>query len=131
MDLCISPVQRRVRGYIRSAISLIPLNSTVRTEYNQDGPFFLLFTMVTSWGKAGLLLGLAFSNVAVAEDVITSDTYFYGDSPAVYPTRMLSFPYLRYLPPSFYAFFGLVQQPNSLSSRGNWCWRLGFRLQEG
>ncbi|KAJ5886665.1 uncharacterized protein N7473_009339 [Penicillium subrubescens] len=42
--------------------------------------------MVTSWGKAGLLLGLAFSNVAATEDVITSDTYFYGDSPAVYPT---------------------------------------------
>ncbi|CEJ57133.1 hypothetical protein PMG11_05838 [Penicillium brasilianum] len=40
--------------------------------------------MLTSWGKAGLLLGLAF--VAVADDVITSDAYFYGDSPAVYPT---------------------------------------------
>ncbi|OOQ86323.1 putative beta-glucosidase M [Penicillium brasilianum] len=42
--------------------------------------------MVASWGKAGLLLGLAIVNVAVAEDIITSDTYFYGDSPAIYPT---------------------------------------------
>ncbi|KAJ5377515.1 uncharacterized protein N7496_004924 [Penicillium cataractarum] len=42
--------------------------------------------MLTSWGKAGLLLGLALNNVAVADDVITSDTYFYGDSPAVYPS---------------------------------------------
>ncbi|KAB8224285.1 glycosyl hydrolase family 3 N terminal domain-containing protein [Aspergillus novoparasiticus] len=42
--------------------------------------------MSTSWGKAALLLVLALNNVAVADDVITSDTYFYGDSPAVYPS---------------------------------------------
>ncbi|KUL85045.1 hypothetical protein ZTR_07775 [Talaromyces verruculosus] len=42
--------------------------------------------MVASWGKAALLFGLAISSVVEAEDVITSDTYFYGDSPAFYPT---------------------------------------------
>ncbi|KAJ5727691.1 beta-glucosidase M [Penicillium malachiteum] len=42
--------------------------------------------MLNSFTKAGLLLALAFSTVSVAEDVITSDSYFYGDSPPVYPT---------------------------------------------
>ncbi|KAJ5933611.1 Glycoside hydrolase superfamily [Penicillium verhagenii] len=42
--------------------------------------------MLNSWGTATLLVGLALSNYAVAEDVITSDSYFYGESPAVYPS---------------------------------------------
>lgn len=46
-----------------------------------------LSIMVKSWGTASLLLGLALGNLAVAEDVITSDSYFYGESPAVYPAR--------------------------------------------
>ncbi|KAL4746336.1 putative beta-glucosidase M [Aspergillus terricola var. indicus] len=41
--------------------------------------------MMTSWGKAGLLLALALGSRAV-EDVITSDTFFYGESPPVYPS---------------------------------------------
>lgn len=43
--------------------------------------------MLKSWGTASLLLGLALGNYAVAEDVITSDSHFYGESPAVYPSR--------------------------------------------
>ncbi|KAJ5986344.1 hypothetical protein N7451_010709 [Penicillium sp. IBT 35674x] len=42
--------------------------------------------MLNSWGTASLLLGLALGNYAVAEDVITSDSHFHGESPAVYPT---------------------------------------------
>ncbi|KAJ6110171.1 beta-glucosidase M [Penicillium sp. IBT 16267x] len=41
--------------------------------------------MLNSWGSASLLVGLALGNYAVAEGVITSDTHFYGESPAVYP----------------------------------------------
>ena len=43
--------------------------------------------MFASWGKAGLLLSVAFGCIATAEDVITSDAYFYGESPPVYPSR--------------------------------------------
>jgi hypothetical protein len=43
--------------------------------------------MLTSWGKAGLLLGFTLGNLVVAEDIITSDASFYGQSPAVYPSR--------------------------------------------
>jgi hypothetical protein len=81
--------------------------------------------MVTSWGKAGLLLGLAFSNVAVAEDVITSDTYFYGDSPAVYPTRTLSSIAVCFDTFMHYLVLSYVDV-NSLSSRGYRCWGLGL-----
>lgn len=35
-----------------------------------------------------MLFGLAFGSIAAAEDVITSDSYFYGESPPVYPSRM-------------------------------------------
>jgi beta-glucosidase len=41
--------------------------------------------MLTSWGKAGFFLALALGSRAV-EDVITSDTFFYGESPPVYPS---------------------------------------------
>ncbi|KAL4983738.1 putative beta-glucosidase M [Aspergillus falconensis] len=41
--------------------------------------------MLTSLGKAGLLLALALGSKAV-EDVITTDTFFYGGSPPVYPS---------------------------------------------
>lgn len=47
--------------------------------------------MLTSWGKACLLLGISVGNLVTAEDIITSDTSFYGQSPAVYPSRMLDF----------------------------------------
>lgn len=52
--------------------------------------------MLASWGRAGLLLGAAFGCIATAEDIITSDAYFYGESPPVYPSRTfwLKFPYL-------------------------------------
>lgn len=43
--------------------------------------------MLASWGRAGLLLGAAFGCIATAEDIITSDAYFYGESPPVYPSR--------------------------------------------
>jgi hypothetical protein len=43
--------------------------------------------MLTSWGKVGLLLGITAGHLAVAKDVITSDASFYGESPAVYPSR--------------------------------------------
>ncbi|KAJ5628774.1 hypothetical protein N7490_011002 [Penicillium lividum] len=42
--------------------------------------------MLNSWGSASLLVGLAFGNYAAAVDVITSDSHFYGQSPAVYPS---------------------------------------------
>ncbi|KAJ5669522.1 hypothetical protein N7462_010592 [Penicillium macrosclerotiorum] len=42
--------------------------------------------MLNSLGKAGLLVAFTFGTVTTAGNVITSDTYFYGDSPAVYPT---------------------------------------------
>ncbi|CAI7576499.1 unnamed protein product [Penicillium glandicola] len=42
--------------------------------------------MLTSWGKVCLLLGISVGNLVAAEDIITSDTSFYGQSPAVYPT---------------------------------------------
>ncbi|KAL4813306.1 putative beta-glucosidase M [Aspergillus spinulosporus] len=41
--------------------------------------------MLTMLGKAGFLLALALGSRAV-EDVITSDTFFYGESPPVYPS---------------------------------------------
>lgn len=43
--------------------------------------------MLNSWVTASLLVGLALGNYAVAEDVITSDSHFYGESPAFYPAR--------------------------------------------
>ncbi|OJJ54624.1 hypothetical protein ASPSYDRAFT_81595 [Aspergillus sydowii CBS 593.65] len=42
--------------------------------------------MLASWGRASLLLGAAFGCIATAEDIITSDAYFYGESPPVYPS---------------------------------------------
>ncbi|CBF78465.1 hypothetical protein AN7396.2 [Aspergillus nidulans FGSC A4] len=41
--------------------------------------------MLTSWGKTGFVLALALGGRA-AENVITSDTFFYGESPPVYPS---------------------------------------------
>ncbi|CAG8051941.1 unnamed protein product [Penicillium salamii] len=41
--------------------------------------------MLAFWRKT-LLLGLAAGNVVLAEDVITDDAVFYGESPAVYPS---------------------------------------------
>jgi beta-glucosidase len=47
--------------------------------------------MLNSWGTASLLMGLALGSYAIAEDVITSDSHFYGESPAVYPSRKSAF----------------------------------------
>ncbi|KAL2841857.1 glycosyl hydrolase family 3 N terminal domain-containing protein [Aspergillus pseudoustus] len=42
--------------------------------------------MLLSITKTSLLLAVACSSFAVAEEIITSDSYFYGDSPPVYPS---------------------------------------------
>lgn len=39
----------------------------------------------TLWAAAGLAVA-----AAASDKVITNDTYFYGQSPPVYPSRMLS-----------------------------------------
>ena len=39
-------------------------------------------------GLTGLLAGVSLSYAAPTQENITSDAYFYGQSPAVYPSRM-------------------------------------------
>ncbi|KAJ5505363.1 Glycoside hydrolase superfamily [Penicillium expansum] len=42
--------------------------------------------MFISWRKAVVLLGFTVGRLVLAEDIITSDTTFYGQSPPVYPS---------------------------------------------
>lgn len=64
----------------------------IRTALKIRG-FCPAFAMLAFWRNT-LLLGLAAGNVVLGEDVITDDTVFYGESPAVYPSRMLIHPCL-------------------------------------
>ncbi|KGO48004.1 Glycoside hydrolase, superfamily [Penicillium expansum] len=48
--------------------------------------FWSSLIMFISWRKAVVLLGFTVGRLVLAEDIITSDTTFYGQSPPVYPS---------------------------------------------
>lgn len=49
-------------------------------------------------GIIGIIYGLSLCSAAAGAENITSDTYFYGQSPPVYPCRMSTVCYY-YVPP--------------------------------